>query len=70
METTIKAEYIQKTLCQKCLLSDHDELHIRKPYRKVVQDVKGLVICAKCGSKARNGYTVIYECTGEKYGRK
>ena len=63
METIVRAEYIQKKLCQKCLLSDHDDRYVRKPYRKVVQDVKGLVTCANCGVKVRNGYMVVYECT-------
>ena len=66
METVVRAEYIQKKLCQKCLLADHEERYVRKPYRKVVQDVKGVITCASCGMKVRNGYLVIYECTGRQ----
>ena len=65
METIVRAEYIQKNLCQKCLLVDHEERYVCKPYRKVVQDVRGIITCSNCGSKVRGGYMVIYEYTGK-----
>ena len=66
METIVKAEYIQKKLCQKCLLADHEERYIRKPHRKVVQDVRGVITCANCGRRVGGGYVVIYEYTGKQ----
>ena len=65
METIVRVEYIQKKLCQKCLLADREERYVRKPFRKVVQDVRGVITCSNCGSKVRVGYVVIYECTGK-----
>ena len=66
METIIKAEYIQKKLWQKCLLIDHEERYVRKPYRKVVEDAKGLITCANCGKRVSGAYVVIYEYTGKQ----
>lgn len=66
METIVKAEYIQKKLCQKCLLADHEERYVRKPHRKVVQDVRGVITCANCGRRVGGGYVVIYEYTGKQ----
>jgi len=63
METIVKAEYIQKILCQKCLLADHEERYMSQPYRKVVQDIRGSIVCTNCGKKTRGGYVVIYEHT-------
>jgi len=65
METIIRAQYIQKTLCQKCIIVDHEENYVCKPYRKVVQDLSGSMICTNCGKKIRGGYVVIYEYTGK-----
>ena len=66
MNTIVRAEYIQKLLCQKCLLSDHEDRYVCKPFRKVVEDVKGYIICTNCGIKVRNGYMVVYECTSKR----
>ena len=70
METIVKAEYIQKQLCQKCLLADHEESYISQPYRKIVQDIRGSIICTNCGKKTRGGYTVIYKHTGKNEKRR
>jgi ribosomal protein S27AE len=66
MGTIVKAEYIQKKLCQKCLLADHEERYVRNPFRKVVQDVRGVIACANCGKRVSGGYVVIYEYTGKR----
>ena len=65
METIVKAEYIQKYLCQKCMLVDHEEQYISQPYRKVVEDIRGSMICTNCGRKTRGGYVVTYQYTGK-----
>ncbi len=68
METVIKAEYIQKMLCQTCMVTDHDECFVREPYRKVVQDIRGVITCTNCGKRVSQGYIVIYEYIGQRAG--
>lgn len=68
METIIKAEYIQKKLCQTCMIADHEERFVREPHRKVVQDIRGVINCTNCGKRVSQGYIVIYEYIGRRAG--
>ena len=66
METTVRAEYVRKALCQKCYAAEHDVPMVQEPYRKVVQSVRGVVTCANCGKRVTRGYVVIYESTHKR----
>jgi hypothetical protein len=61
MDTVVKAEYIREKLCQKCFASHHEEPSVEKPFRKVVEHVRGVMICTNCGRRVNRGYVVVYE---------
>ena len=66
MENVVKAEYIREKLCQKCFAAHHEEPSVERPYRKVVEHVRGVMTCTNCGRRVSRGYVVVYERIGKK----
>jgi hypothetical protein len=69
MDTVVKAEYVREVLCQKCFAAVHasrDEPSVQEPFRKVVENFRGMLTCTSCGRRASRGYIVVYECTKKK----
>ena len=66
MENVVKAEYIREKLCQKCFAVHHEEPSVEKPFRKVVENVRGVMTCTNCGRRVSRGYVVVYECIRKK----
>ena len=66
MDTVVKAEYIREKLCRKCFAVHHEEPSVEKPFRKVVENVRGVMTCTNCGRRVSRGYVVVYERIGGK----